>query len=416
MAGVKNINLRVLTVKGIFFTKLFKSQKQEYGKKIEIQSEEDLLDRLRLLCLTKEEVCRITEYGNKTDWDNKGLKIEEVIKFIKQAKGIVCEMELVDCAKKICDELCLDLSTEQAKKLIILATNLVCKKGSHKPFPYTSRSQMRKLLCCAPTQNWHCPVIPTKLQKKYGYKNVVDETGKVTAEEDNNNNETIKAIITSWQSISCSEAYKGLAPEEIQQRIADITNKKVQEKEERKKNKKIKCDDSSSDSDSDSDCSSDSESDCSDSDKKKKKKKKAKKLRKLLCASSDISSSSSSSSCTSIGNSECTVDSSDCSSLTSGSSGKKAMKVDCTESDVMREIDPCEIMGTQLVCEPKINMKRFCQIWKKKGVDAVCSDGDMRRAFKECNKKEGCTPSKANDIAKDIMKKKSRSRSSKRRC
>jgi len=382
--------INIITKKGVFFKKLFKSKQYEIGSNIDIKTEEDLVDRVRLLHLTKEELCFLVRRVDRCGWN--GINSTQLIDFVKKVKGISCEKDLVQNAKSLCDKLKLGLSVEKAQKLVVLAKNIVCKKKPTKGFPYKSQSAMCKLLS---KQNWVVPVIPHKLSGKYDFK------------EDTKN-----AIIKSWQTIGGCDAYVNMEPETLIAKIESCKKeklaKKLKEKEACKARKKC-------DSDSDSDCSSSSDSDCSsssdsdsDCDKKKKKKKKKK------CSSDSlVSDCSDSTSATCSTEATCSTDNTSCtqSSDCSTDAAKSLKTAECTESEVMKAIDPCEVMGSKLVCEATIKQGRFCTIWKSKKELKKTSKNAMNRAFRKCKEDGGCTETKAKDIAKKCAERQSRKKS-----
>ena len=381
--------INIITKKGVFFKKLFKSKQYEIGSNIDIKTEEDMVDRVRLLHLTKEELCFLVRRADRCGW--KGINSTQLIEFVKKVKGISCEKDLVQNAKSLCDKLKLGLSVEKAQKLVVLAKNIVCIKKQTKGFPYKSQSAMCKLWC---KQNWVVPVIPHKLSGKYNFKDNVEETKT--------------AIIKSWQTIGGCDAYVNMEPETLIDKIESCKKekaaKKLKEKEACKARKKC---------DSDSDCSSSSDSDCSssdsdsDCDKKKKKKKKKCSSDSLVSDCSDSTSATCSTEATcSTDNTSCTQ-SSDCSTDVS----KKSKTAECTESEVMKEIDPCEVMGSKLVCEATIKQNRFCTIWKSKKELKKTNQKDMNRAFRKCKEDGGCTETKAKDIVKKCAAQQSRKKS-----
>jgi hypothetical protein len=381
--------INIITKKGVFFKKLFKSKQYEIGSNIDIKTEEDLVDRVRLLHLTKEELCYLVRRADKSGW--RGIDSTKLIDFVKKVKGISCEKDLVQNAKSLCDKLKLGLSVEKAQKLVVLAKNIVCKKKVTKGFPYKSQSAMCKLLS---KQNWVVPVIPHKLSGKYKFK------------DDNQ-----EAIIKSWQTIGGCDAYVNMEPKDLISKIekckADKQTKKLKEKEACKARKKCDSDSDSDCSSSDSDCSSSSDSD-SDCDKKKKKKKKKKCSSDSLvsdCSDSTSATCSTEATC-STDNTSCTQ-SSDCSSI----SPKTEKTAECTESEVMKAIDPCEVMGSKLICEAAIKKNRFCKIWTSKKDLKNTSKNAMDRAFRKCKEDGGCTESKAIDIARKCADKQSRRKS-----
>ena len=379
--------INIITKKGVFFKKLFKSKQYEIGSNIDIKTEEDLVDRVRLLHLSKEELCFLVRRADKCGWQ--GIDSTKLIDYVKKVKGISCEKDLVQNAKSLCDKLKLGLSVEKAQKLVVLAKNIVCKKKTTKGFPYKSQSAMCKLLS---KQNWVVPVIPHKLSGKYQFKD--------------NENETKNAIIKSWQTIGGCDAYVNMEPDALIAKIdkykTEKEAKKLKEKEACKARKKC-------DSDSDSDCSSSSDSDCSsssdsdsDCDKKKKKKKKKK------CSSDSlVSDCSDSTSATCSTEATCSTDNTSCtqSSDCSTDAAKSPKTAECTESEVMKAIDPCEVMGSKLVCEATIKKNRFCKIWTSKKDLKNTSKKAMDRAFRKCKEDGGCTESKAKDIAKNCADK-----------
>ena len=385
--------INIITKKGVFFKKLFKSKKYEIGSNIDIKTEEDLVDRVRLLHLTKEELCYLVRRADKSGWQ--GIDSTKLIDDVKRVKGISCEKDLVQNAKSLCDKLKLGLSVEKAQKLVVLAKNIVCKKKTTKGFPYKSQSAMCKLLS---KQNWVVPVIPHKLSGKYQFKD--GEEG------------TRNAIIRSWQTIGGCDAYVNMEPDVL---VAKIDNCKAEKEAKKQKEKEAckarkKCDsDSDCSSSSDSDCSSSSDSDSdSDCDKKKKKKKKKKCSSDSLvsdCSDSTSATCSTEATC-STDNTSCTQ-SSDCSSI----SPKVPKIAECTESEVMKAIDPCEVMGSKLVCEATIKKNRFCKIWTSKKDLKNTSKNAMDRAFRKCKEDGGCTESKAKDIAKKCADRQSRKKS-----
>ena len=371
-------SIKVLTKKGVLFRKLFKNEKnlgQSIGSSVAIVTQEDMMDRVRLLHLSKEEICELEKKCSKKDWE---LDIEWLVTAVHKIKGMICEKNMVRCAKQLCDKLKLCLTQEKAQKLVVLAQSLseITEKNGKdkKKFPYKNQ---RKMCCLAKSQNYLVPVIPSKLQKKYGYSE----------------NVTIDNVIQSWQSIGGCDSYKKMSVEDLKTKLDACKKTKKEKKEKEKLLRKQKCD-SDSDSDScssssDSDCSSDSDSD-SDCDKKKKKK----------CDDSSSCSSSSTASCSTA--SSCSTSSS-CST-----DANKEKDVECTESEAMLEILPCPSKGTKLVCEKRIDNRKFRMIWKNKDKDGFTSTKDMDRAFKVCRSDGGCTQTKAKDLVKSCIKRRSR--------
>jgi len=371
-------SIKVLTKKGVLFRKLFKNEKnldQSIGSSIAIQTQEDMMDRVRLLHLSKEEICELEKKCSKNNWE---IDIEWLVTAVHKIKGMLCEKNMVRCAKQLCDKLKLCLSQEKAQKLVVLAQSLSEKKDDaklekeRKKFPYKNQ---RKMCCLAKSQNYLVPVIPSKLAKKYDYTD----------------NVTIDNVIQSWQSIGGCDSYKKMSVEDLKKKLDDCKKNKKDKKDKAKLLRKQKCD-SDSDSDScssssDSDCSSDSDSDC---DKKKKKK----------CDDSSSCSSSSTASCSTA--SSCSTSSS-CST-----DAKKEKDVECTESEAMLEILPCPSKGTKLVCEKRIDNRKFRMIWKNKDKDGFTSTKDMDRAFKVCRTDGGCTQTKAKELVKSCIKRRSR--------